>query len=129
MGQAERLLAGDTAGQVRFPFERPHMLFRLHTSQIVEAGAGDEALAIQFEVAVDVVFSDVQMPGTMSGFGLARWFRQHRPDVKVILTSERVDKAGAADELCDGGPLLSKSHDPRLSSGSMACLAWRSGRE
>jgi CheY-like chemotaxis protein len=82
--------------------------------QVVEAGSADEALAILSEVAVDIVFSDVQMPGTMSGFGLARWIRQHRPGVKVILTSGRVDKTAAASELCNVGPLISKPYDPQL---------------
>ena len=35
---------------------------------------------------VDVVFSDVQMPG-MDSFELQRWVRQHRPQMRVLLAS------------------------------------------
>ena len=55
---------------------------------VVEATTGDEAVSIlQTGTRVDVVFSDVQMPGTVDGLGLARWVRTHRPRVPVLLTS------------------------------------------
>ncbi|MGE0424970.1 MAG: PAS domain S-box protein [Reyranellaceae bacterium] len=38
-------------------------------------------------VAVDLIFSDVVMPGGMSGWDLAERARALRPDVKVLLTS------------------------------------------
>jgi CheY-like chemotaxis protein len=46
---------------------------------------------------IDLIFSDVVMPGGMSGFDLAQWARKNRPTVPVLLTSgfaEDVARAG-----------------------------------
>jgi CheY-like chemotaxis protein len=42
---------------------------------------------LQSGVKIDLVFSDVVMPGGMSGFDLANWVRANRPDVRLLLTS------------------------------------------
>jgi DNA-binding NtrC family response regulator len=36
---------------------------------------------------VDLLFSDVVMPGDMNGHALARWALQKRPGLKVLLTT------------------------------------------
>jgi len=55
---------------------------------VVEAANANEAIAaMEVEGPVSVVFSDVRMPGSMDGFGLAEWFRSHYPSVPVLLTS------------------------------------------
>lgn len=47
---------------------------------VVEATTGEEAVSIlQTCTDVDVVFSDVQMPGTVDGLGLARWCARTAP--------------------------------------------------
>ena len=79
---------------------------------VIEAGNAQEAVALFLaDVEVDVVFSDVQMPGEMDGFGLARWVRQHRPGINVILTSGATRAADDAADLCDDGPLMQKPYD------------------
>jgi CheY-like chemotaxis protein len=55
---------------------------------VIEAANAAEAIALLgARVAIDVVFSDIRMPGTMDGLGLARWIRQHQPGVRLMLTS------------------------------------------
>jgi PAS domain S-box-containing protein len=56
--------------------------------RVLEAGHGAEALAILSAANdVEIVFSDLVMPGGMSGFDLARQVREHFPGVRVVLTS------------------------------------------
>jgi CheY-like chemotaxis protein len=48
--------------------------------RVVEVGSGDEAVAVlETDIRVDVVFTDVTMPGALNGFGLAQWVRRERP--------------------------------------------------
>jgi CheY-like chemotaxis protein len=55
---------------------------------VIEAADAEEAIqAADHNHDVSVVFSDVRMPGRMDGFDLASWFRSHRPEVPVLLTS------------------------------------------
>ena len=79
---------------------------------VVEAGSADEAIRVlEAGVQVDIVFSDVNMPGSMDGFGLAQWLRRERPGLKIILTSGAGRTAKAAGELCAHGPILAKPYD------------------
>jgi CheY-like chemotaxis protein len=68
--------------------------------QVVEAGDGPTALDIlRREQAIDLVFTDLIMPGGLSGREVAIQARQLRPGIKVLLTS------GYADELVRGDDL------------------------
>lgn len=79
---------------------------------VVEANSADEAIRVlQAEARMDIVFSDVNMPGTMDGFGLAQWVRRERPWLKVILTSGAARTAKEAGYLCETGPVLAKPYD------------------
>jgi CheY-like chemotaxis protein len=82
--------------------------------RIIEAGSGDEAIDILRRTAwtVDVVFSDVQMPGSIDGFALAQWVRRQQPAIKVVLTSGIAKATDAAQALCDEAPLIPKPYNP-----------------
>jgi DNA-binding NtrC family response regulator len=55
---------------------------------VIEAGNAQQATKVlESGWRVDLVVSDVQMPGAMDGFGLAAWIWLHRPSLKVMLTS------------------------------------------
>lgn len=56
--------------------------------RVLEASSAIEAQkALASAEAIDLVFSDVTMPGPMDGLDLAAWIRGAHPDVAVILTS------------------------------------------
>ena len=79
---------------------------------VVETGDAREAIEVMTsDVAVDVAFSDIVMPGDMDGFGLARWIRRERPDIKVVLSAGIARSAKAAGELCEDGPALAKPYE------------------
>ena len=42
---------------------------------------------------VDVVFTDVQMPGAMDGLMLARWVQEHYSGTQIIVTSGKREAA------------------------------------
>ena len=49
---------------------------------------------------VDLVFSDVRMPGHMDGVALSCWIFKNRPNIPVILASGDIGKAIALEDLC-----------------------------
>lgn len=63
---------------------------------VVEATNAAEAVDIlQSSEPVDLVFTDIAMPGIMNGVMLARWIYLHRPDVRVVLASGSPERARA----------------------------------
>jgi CheY-like chemotaxis protein len=76
---------------------------------VVEAGNADEAIAIlEARPDIHIVFTDIQMPGSMDGLKLA-WFISDRwPPIKLVITSGRVS-LGEAD-LPKGGSFVGKPY-------------------
>jgi|SRR5580704_8740770 DNA-binding NtrC family response regulator len=67
---------------------------------IMEAQTADEAMVIlSDDRSIAAVFSDVQMPGRMDGIALAQWLARTCPNVKVLLTSGRMDPAKSMESV------------------------------
>jgi CheY-like chemotaxis protein len=82
--------------------------------QVMEAANAAEAMAVlETSQPINLMLSDVQMPGEMDGFGLARWVLANRPDTKVILTSGVTHSVELARELCVDAPIEAKPYDPQ----------------
>jgi PAS domain S-box-containing protein len=54
---------------------------------VLEAGNAEEGLAILEDGGVDLLMTDIVMPGGMDGFELARIAKERWPDLKMLLTS------------------------------------------
>lgn len=55
---------------------------------VVECVTGAEAKeALQNGLAVELVFTDIMMPGGMTGIDLAKWIAETRPKLPIILTT------------------------------------------
>ena len=78
---------------------------------VVEARNADEAIEIlEASPNIHVVFTDIQMPGSMDGLKLARFVRSRWPPIKIVATSGFV-KIGT-DDLPEGSRFLPKPYRP-----------------
>lgn len=78
---------------------------------VVEAFNGDEAISILTAGApIDLVFTDVRMPGSTDGMDLLTFIKRTRPELPVLMTSGHLEPelayAGGAERF------LSKPCDP-----------------
>jgi CheY-like chemotaxis protein len=95
------------------------LLLRIDAADIVrnagfdvfEAGSADEAIAIvEANPNIHVVFTDIQMPGSMDGLKLARFVKDRWPPIKIVATSGLVIVSGK--DLPAGGRFLPKPYTP-----------------
>jgi CheY-like chemotaxis protein len=91
---------------------------------VVEAASADEALLLlqRDGSVIDCVFSDVQMPGSQDGVGLARWIFRHRPELAVLLTSGNFRAEDLDPELRAVLPVLAKPYRGEAVEQQMATL-------
>lgn len=69
--------------------------------KVAEAGNAAEAKELILSgLSVQLVFSDITMPGEIDGTGFAQWLHEHAPNVPVILTSGVNSSLDAAKQVC-----------------------------
>lgn len=77
--------------------------------RVLEASNADEAIHIlQARNDIRVVFTDIDMPGTMDGMKLAQAVRSRWPPIELILTSGRY--AIGSNSLPERGRFLAKPY-------------------
>ena len=83
--------------------------------RVIEAVNAEEAMTVLLheETVVDVVFSDIEMPGAVDGFGLAKWIREHRPGLDVLLAGTINRTVENAKQLCAEGA-VPKPYDAEI---------------
>src|SRR3981081_1866893 len=83
---------------------------------VVEAASTDEAIAILQKpgIPVDVVLSEIDIPGSMNGVGFAQCAHSIRPELKILLAGTPERTVQNAAELCGAGPMLKRPYEHRL---------------
>jgi len=76
---------------------------------VLEATSADEAIAIlEARDDIRIVFTDIQIPGSMDGLKLASAVRGRWPPIKIVTTSGRVNVSQT--DLPDGGRFVPKPY-------------------
>ena len=93
----------------------PDVLFMASTAlsiegfTVVEASNGADAIGILRErPEIDVLFTDIVMPGEVDGFELAHLAKQLRPELRVLYTSGYIRDIPWGQKGVGYGPLLPK---------------------
>jgi CheY-like chemotaxis protein len=81
--------------------------------RVLEAGDASEAqVIIGSGEPIELVFSDINMPGALDGVELASWLAQRHPDVRIVLTSGIGHNAHRAAEV-PSTVFIPKSYEDR----------------
>jgi CheY-like chemotaxis protein len=78
---------------------------------VIEAASAVEAIRVLASgTDIDLVFSDVQMPGFVDGIDLAQWVALEHPSIKLILTAGPAERSWGSATGC---VILPKPYDHR----------------
>jgi hypothetical protein len=63
---------------------------------------------------VEMVLSEIDIPGSINGFGFAHWARSVRPELQILLAGTPEHTVRNAAELCEAGAMLRKPYEHKL---------------
>jgi CheY-like chemotaxis protein len=97
---------------------------------VIEAANADEALIVlgHRPIELHIVLTDIEMPGSMDGFAFAKWVRQNRPELDVMLAGTLSRAVDAAVKLCESGPLPGRYERQSLLGLIKRLMATRAAR-
>lgn len=89
---------------------------------VLEAATAEEAMSIlESRADIGVLFTDVNMPGTMDGLGLASHVVERWPHIRLVVTSGRQGLTN--DQLPDDGQFVQKPYGQRQLVSAIAQAA------
>jgi CheY-like chemotaxis protein len=93
---------------------------------VLVASDADEAIVLlDAHPEIEVLFTDIRMPGSMDGVRLAHHVRDRWPPVKIIVASGMTD--AARRDLPHGSLFLRKPYAPEVLAGALAQMMTGSG--
>ena len=96
--------------------------------KVIEAANSEMTVLSDKEIAIKIVLTDIETPGVVDGFGLAKWIREHRPGVEVLLAGTVPRALANAKDLCEKGPIPKPYDHQFVSSHIRRLLAAREER-
>jgi DNA-binding response OmpR family regulator len=85
--------------------------------RVTAAESADEAVTLlENGVRVDILLSDIRMPGSIDGLQLARWVRRHHARIAILL------QTGFSDMDTGDFPLLRKPYPPEELSARLRAI-------
>jgi two-component system, response regulator PdtaR len=91
-------------------FNLPQSLEAAGYTTYEAANAAEAIQVMETQPDIRVVFTDIQMPGTMDGLELSRYVRGRWPPTIIVVTSGRC--APAQNDMASGALFLAKPYPP-----------------
>ena len=89
---------------------------------VLESASAEDALTLlEARPDVQVVFTDVNMPGALDGLGLAQAVHKRSPEISILIGSGRI-RPGPA-ELPPGARVIAKPYAPSTLTDAVRAVA------